>query len=108
MLLCLEVGNTQIFGGIYHGDQLAATFRRTSQVRASADEFGLFFRMVLRENGVDPAGVRAAALCSVVPDVVHSLRHCFRKYFGVDAFVLGPGAKTMRWAGWRSTRAAIW
>lgn len=94
MLLCLDVGNTQIFGGVYAGDELRATFRRTSNVRASSDEFGTFFRAVLRENGVDPNEIDAAAMCSVVPDVLHSLRNCFRKYFRLDAFVLQPGVKT--------------
>ena len=94
MLLCLDVGNTQIFGGVYNGDELVTAFRKTSSVRASSDEFGTFFRAVLRENGVDPEAIRMAAVCSVVPDVVHSLRNCFRKYFRFEPFVLGPGAKT--------------
>jgi type III pantothenate kinase len=94
MLLCIDVGNTQIYGGVYKGEELCATFRRTSNIRSSSDEFGTFFRIVLRENGVDPNEVDAAALCSVVPDVVHSLRNCFRKYFRFEPFVLGPGAKT--------------
>jgi type III pantothenate kinase len=49
---------------------------------------------VLRENGVDPSEIDGAAICSVVPDVVHSLRNCFRKYFRFEPFVLQPGAKT--------------
>ena len=94
MLLCIDVGNSQIFGGVYDGEELRATFRRTSNVRASSDEFGTFFRTVLRENGVDPAGIGEAAICSVVPDVVHSLRNAFRKYFRFEPFVLQPGVKT--------------
>jgi type III pantothenate kinase len=94
MLLCLDVGNTQIFGGVYSGDELKATFRRTSNIRASSDEFGMFFRAVIRENGIDPAEIDMAAICSVVPDVVHSLRNCFRKYFRIEPFVLQPGVKT--------------
>ena len=94
MLLCIDVGNSQIFGGVYAGEELRATFRRTSNVRASSDEFGTFFRAVLRENGVEPNDVDTAAICSVVPDVVHSLRNCFRKYFRLDPFLLQPGAKT--------------
>lgn len=94
MLFCLDVGNSQIFGGVYDGDALRFTFRRTSTARASSDEFGLFFRTVLRENGVDPAAITHVALCSVVPDVVHSLRNCFLKYFKVDPFLLQPGVKT--------------
>jgi len=94
MLLCLDIGNTQIFGGVYDGEDLKITFRRTSSVRASSDEFGTFFRSVLRENGIDPAEIYEAALCSVVPDVLHSLRNCFQKYFRLDPFVLQPGVKT--------------
>lgn len=94
MLLCLDVGNTQIFGGVYVREELKTTFRRTSNIRASSDEFGTFFRTVLRENGVDPEEIEMAAICSGVPDVVHSLRNCFRKYFHFEPFLLQPGVKT--------------
>jgi type III pantothenate kinase len=94
MLLTLDVGNSQIFCGIYDGPELKATFRRTSSVRASSDEFGVFFRTTLRENGIDSEAIDMAAICSVVPDAVRSLRNCFRKYFGFEAFVLEPGVKT--------------
>jgi type III pantothenate kinase len=35
-----------------------------------------------------------AAICSVAPDAVHSLRNCFRKYFRFEPFLLQPGVKT--------------
>ena len=94
MLLCLDIGNTQILGGVYANDDLKITFRRTSTGRASSDEFAIFLRAVLRENQIDPQQIDIAAICSVVPDVVHSLRNCFRKYFGFEPFLLQPGAKT--------------
>jgi type III pantothenate kinase len=94
MLLTLDVGNTQILGGVYAGDELKLTFRRSSSVRASSDEFGTFFRTVLRENNIDPDAIRLAAFCSSVPDAGHSLRNCFLKYFKIEPFVLQPGAKT--------------
>jgi type III pantothenate kinase len=94
MLLALDVGNSQIFGGVYDGDNLRITFRRTSTIRASSDELGTSFRVTLRENGVDPDAIRMAGICSVVPDAVHSLRNCFRKYFRFEPFLLQPGART--------------
>lgn len=94
MLLCLDIGNSQIFGGVYDGEDLQTTFRRTSSVRGSSDEFGTFFRAVLRENGMEPERITMAAICSVVPDVLHSLRNCFRKYFRFEPFILQPGVKT--------------
>jgi type III pantothenate kinase len=94
MLLAVDVGNSQIFCGVYHGDELKTTFRRTSSVRASSDEFGAFFRTTLRENGIHPEEIDMAGICSVVPDAVRSLRNCFRKYFRFDPFLLQPGVKT--------------
>jgi type III pantothenate kinase len=94
MLLCLDVGNSQIFGGVYDGEELKMTFRRTSSSRTSSDEFAIFLLAVLRENSVDPAQIHMAAICSVVPDAVHSLRNCFRKYFRFDPFLLQAGVKT--------------
>src|SRR5438270_1096773 len=94
MLLTLDVGNSQIFGGVYDGEDLKLTFRRTSSVRASSDEFGTFFRVTLRENGIEPEEIEMAAICSVAPDAVHSLRNCFLKYFRFEPFVLQPGVKT--------------
>src|ERR1039458_6521645 len=94
MLLTLDVGNTQIFCGVYDGEDLKTTFRRISSLRASSDEFGTFFRATLRENGVDPEEIDMAGICSVAPDAVHSLRNCFRKYFRFEPFLLQPGVKT--------------
>jgi len=94
MVLTLDVGNSQIFCGVYDGEELKTTFRRSSSIRASSDEFGTFFRVTLRENGVDPEKIDMAGICSVVPDAVHSLRNCFRKYFRFEPFFLQPGAKT--------------
>jgi type III pantothenate kinase len=94
MLLTLDVGNSQIFGGVFSGDTLTVSFRRPSQKPTSSDELGLFLRAVLRENGVDPAAVDQIAICSVVPELLHSLRSCCRKYFSLDPFILQTGAST--------------
>lgn len=94
LLLCLDVGNSHILGGVFEGAELKVTFRRSSSIRSSSDEFGLFFRAVLRENGVDPGAIHLAGICSVVPDVLHSLRNCFRKYFRFEPLLLQPGVKT--------------
>ena len=94
MILTLDVGNSQIFGGVFHDQELTLRFRKPSRPPASSDELGLFLRSVLRENGADPAGVEQIALCSVVPEIIYSLRSCCRKYFGLDPFILRAGVKT--------------
>lgn len=94
MKLCLDIGNSQIFGGLFDGDNLQLRFRRRLQRAASSDELGIFFRQVLRENGVDPSDVSSVGYCSVVPDINHSLMNACRNYFGSEPFALQAGVKT--------------
>lgn len=94
MILCLDVGNTQIHGGVFENDSLKFQFRKTSKTGSSSDEFGLFLRSVLRENDFDPRDISKIAICSVVPEVMHSLTGACEKYFHKKPFFLQAGAKT--------------
>jgi type III pantothenate kinase len=38
MILTLDVGNSQIFGGVFNGDELTIRFRKTSRPPTSSDE----------------------------------------------------------------------
>lgn len=94
MILALDVGNSQIFGGLFESGSLTIRFRKPSRPPTSSDELGLFLRGVLRENGGDPSRVEQISCCSVVPEILYSLRSCCRKYFGRDPFVLQAGVRT--------------
>ncbi|MBI3885118.1 MAG: type III pantothenate kinase [Opitutae bacterium] len=94
MLLCLDIGNSQIHGGVYGGDVLRCQFRKSTHPLGSSDELGVFFLAVLRESGVDPGLITSVAVCSVVPAVVYSLRSACLKYFNHEPFVLQAGVKT--------------
>jgi type III pantothenate kinase len=94
MLLCLDIGNTQIHGGVFDGDTLLCQFRKSTQPLGSTDEIGIFLVSVLRENRVDPRSVDRVALCSVVPAALHPVRGASKQYFGREPFVLQAGVKT--------------
>ena len=94
MLLCLDIGNSQIYCGVFDGDQLSLQFRRTSTVRSSSGELGVFLRGALRENSVSPDDITNIAVCCVVPDMLYSLRSCCQKYFRIDPLIMRPGIKT--------------
>ena len=93
MLLALDVGNTQIFAGVFKDDKVVGRFRCTSG-NMSSDEFGVFFKAALRESGIDPKDITELAICSVVPDLIYPLTHASRKYFGLEPFLLQGGVKT--------------
>ena len=94
MLLCLDIGNTQIHGGVFDGETLRCQFRKSTQPLGSTDEMGLFFVSALRENGTDPRSVARVALCSVVPAALHPVRGACRQYFATEPFILQAGVKT--------------
>lgn len=93
MLLCLDIGNTQIHGGVFDGG-LRLQFRKSTHPLGSSDEFGVFFANVLRENGVDPKVVRRIAIGSVVPAALYPVRSACLKYFNAEPFILQAGVKT--------------
>lgn len=97
MILSLDVGNTQIYGGVFdpnNTDKMLISFRRNSKQGSSSDEVGIFLRMAIRENGIDPKQIQQIVLCSVVPEVIYSLRGACQKYFNITPFILQAGVKT--------------
>ena len=94
MKLCLDVGNSHIYGGVYKSGKVLLTFRKASKLGSSSDEYGLFFRSVLRENEIDPDQVAGIALCSVVPEAVYAISAACQKYFDMPPFILQAGVKT--------------
>lgn len=95
MILALDIGNSQIYAGVFdtHGE-LILTFRKSSKSATSSDEIGVFLKSVLRENDLDPQLIRKIAVCSVVPDLNHTVASCCVKYFALNPFMLQAGTKT--------------
>ena len=91
MILTLDVGNTQILGGLFDNGKLVLQFRKTTKESFSSDEIGIFLRSVLKENDYDPSDIEDVGICSVVPDRNHSLLSGIRKYFIPDPFLLEAG-----------------
>ena len=94
MILVLDVGNTQIYCGVFDNLELITQFRHASTSRSSSDEVGVFLRGALRENGVDPEAITTIAISSVVPELNYSLRSCCQKYFRLEPMIMRPGLKT--------------
>lgn len=94
MMLCLDVGNSQIYGGVFDDDKLILQFRRASAGSFSSDEVGVFLRSVIKENDIDPSHINKISICTVVPEMLHSIRNACRKYFKLTPFVLQAGVKT--------------
>lgn len=93
MILCIDVGNSHIYGGVFDDEEIKLRFRHTSKVSTS-DELGIFLKNVLRENHIPVEKIQEIALCSVVPQLDYSLRAACIKYFSLSPFSLQAGVKT--------------
>lgn len=94
MILCLDVGNSHIFGGVFAQDEIKLRFRYNTKEAITSDQLGLFLKNVLRENDIDPEAIQDISVSSVVPSIDYSLRSACIKYFRKEAFMLSPGTLT--------------
>ena len=94
MILTLDVGNTNMTGGVFDGDEIKATFRITTKMPRTSDEYGLLLRDVVKQNDIEPSEIKDAIICSVVPNLMHSLQGALIKYFHIVPIVVEAGIKT--------------
>lgn len=93
-LLCLDVGNTQIHGGVFRDDVLIAQFRYPTHPAPTSDQLGVFLLQVLAHQQITAQEIENISVCSVVPALDYSLRSALIKYFDREPFILQPGVKT--------------
>lgn len=94
MILVLDVGNTNITFGVFEGEEMKTTFRMTTKMPRTSDEYGIIINDLLRMNGVDKSDIKGSIVASVVPNVMHSLIGAMNRYLGTEPIIVGPGTKT--------------
>lgn len=94
MLLAIDIGNTNITIGLFDHDKIEGTFRMTTKIPRTSDEYGIFFYNILHSKGRHRQDIDAAIMASVVPDVNHHIINGLIKYFNINPIVVGPGIRT--------------
>lgn len=94
MLLAIDVGNTNTVLGVYRGTTLLDHWRVETSHARTGDEYGILVRQLFAAGGIDPAGVDAVVISSVVPPLGRTLDQMSRRYFGREPLFVGPGVKT--------------
>jgi len=90
MLLVIDIGNTDIVGGLYRAGGLVSSFRLRSQARRTEDEYSAGFLAHLAERGVAATEIEQVVISSVVPALTPTIRQLCLRLFGREALVLGP------------------
>lgn len=92
MLLCIDVGNTNIALGLYEGAELTRDWRMRTDAQMTADELSLTMRGLLGEYADKVTGIAAL---STVPAVLRELRVMLARYYAqVPTVVVEPGVRT--------------
>lgn len=95
MLLALDIGNTNIVGGLFDGSALVDTFRIATVRGRTVDEYAVLFAQILNLRGMAPNRVQSCIIASVVPQVTDLVGSAVKMVTSVEALVVGgPGLKT--------------
>lgn len=94
MLLVIDVGNTQTVMGVYEGADLLVSWRLSTDIRKSGDEFWVILRNLFREAGLETTSVDGVCVSSVVPPLQSMLEEVCARYFKCEPVIVEPGVKT--------------
>ncbi len=94
MILCIDIGNTNIVLGGFMGETLAFTARIATNPSKTEDEYATKIRSILTLHKVEQKEVKGAIIASVVPPLNTVMREAVRIVYGVTPIMVGPGIKT--------------
>ncbi len=100
MLLVIDIGNTNITLGVFENpdsdvsQELMSTFRLTTKIPRTSDEYGMTICDLLQKKGIDQSKIQDIIISSVVPNVMHSFQSGVIKYLNKKPIVVEPGTKT--------------
>lgn len=94
MIICLDVGNTNIKYAIYESETLKLSFRVATEYKKTSDEYGGQLISILANNGINPTEIKGGIISSVVPQLDYTLERMCRNYLKINPLSLGPGLKT--------------
>ena len=94
MLLCTDVGNTNIKFALYKGEKLLMKLRFSTNRSKTADDYAVDLYTIFKINNVNVKEISGSIISSVVPLVTDLLKKAIMTVANVDSLVIGPGIKT--------------
>ena len=94
MLLVIDIGNTNIKYGVWKDDNMLASFRVSSRISRTADEYGSVLVNLLDNSGINKTDIDGIIVSSVIPTLNYTICHMCEYFFGISPLMVGPGIKT--------------
>lgn len=94
MLLCIDVGNTNIVMGVLDQDSIIGHWRVRTEKDATSDELGILICNLFQTSKISMKEVDDIIISCVVPPLLNALENLSERYFGIKPMVVGRGLKT--------------
>jgi len=94
VLLCVDIGNTNITMGLYHEQDLVTHWRLFTDNHKMPDEYGMLLLSLLAHHGYAPDDIEGISLASVVPPLTDIFREMASRYLGLKPLIVDSGVKT--------------
>ena len=94
MIICLDVGNTNIKYGLFDKDKLILSFRVATDHKKTSDEYGGQLLSILSNNNIQIDDINGGIISSVVPPLDYTIQRMCMVYLKIKPLMLEPGLKT--------------
>ncbi len=94
MLLCVDIGNTNIKYAVFDGKELKASYRVSSRHTRTADEYGATLINLLLSSNINRSDIDGIIMSSVIPSLNYTISHMCEYFFNISPFMIGAGIKT--------------
>jgi type III pantothenate kinase len=94
MLLCIDIGNTNIKLGLFNGDRPRAHWRIATNRAQLADEYAMLLLDLFASERIAASDVTGCIISSVVPPLTPVFVELSKRYLKQEPIIVGPGIKT--------------
>lgn len=93
MILCADVGNTNVSLGIFHGRELYLSFDLPTFFLENKKKTSRILSKNFSKHNIMKEDIRQAVICSVVPKASNVFKHILKQDFGIKALEVGRDIK---------------
>ena len=94
MVLCLDIGNTNISIGIEINKQIVSQYRLATNTSLTEDEYVVKFKDIISHSPYANTPIDGVIIASVVPAMDYIMEKTFIKYYDLKPMFVVPGIKS--------------
>ena len=90
MVLIFDIGNTNIKTAVFDGDKLLYTWRISTDLKRTGDEYFSLLRPLMRDVEIDFSAIEDVVLSTVVPALIGPFVIVAQHFSGKKPIIIGP------------------